>query len=227
VTTLRVLSYNVRGLRDDGAALARVVAGSGAHVVFVQEAPKVVRWRSRCAALARGCGMVVVTGGGTAAGNLLMASVGVRVHAARSLFLPLTPGQQLRGAAVAHCSIGGSEFTAVGTHLSLNPAERVRQVPLLLAEVPEDGPPLILAADFNEQPGGPVWEALAPRLDDAAAVAGDTGTPTFSCASPRRRIDGFFVDRRVVVSGYQVLDSADVRRASDHFPVYAELKLPT
>jgi endonuclease/exonuclease/phosphatase family metal-dependent hydrolase len=226
MTTLRVLSYNVRGLRDDVTALTGVIAGSGAHVVFVQEAPKVFRWRSRCAALARRSGLVVVTGGGEASGNLLLASLAVRVHAARSLFLPLTPGQQLRGAAVAHCSLGGAEFTAVSTHLSLNPAERLRQVPRLLAEVPEDGPPLVLAADFNEQPGGPVWEAFAPRLDDVAEVAGDTGTPTFSCASPRRRIDGFFVDRSVKVSAYEVLDSPDVRRASDHFPIYAELQIP-
>jgi endonuclease/exonuclease/phosphatase family metal-dependent hydrolase len=225
-TTLRVLSYNVRGLRDDVAALTRVITGSGADLVCVQEAPKVFRWRARCAALARRCGMVVVAGGGGAAGNLLMSTLAIRVHAARSVLLPLTPGQQLRGAAVAHCSLRGAEFTAVSTHLSLDPPERARQVPLLLAEVPEELPPLVLAADFNEQPGGPVWEAFAPRLDDVAAIAGDPGTPTFSCASPRRRIDGFFVERAVKVAGYRVLDSPDVRRASDHFPVYAELALP-
>ena len=226
MTTLRVLTYNVRGLRDDTDALARVVVESGAHLVCVQEAPKVFRWRARCAELARRCGMVVVAGGGDAAGNLLIASIAVRVHAARSLLLPLTPGQQLRGAALAHCSLAGSEFIAVSTHLSLNPAERLRHVPLLLDELAEDGPPVVLAADFNEQPGGPVWEAFTPRLDDVAALAEATDTPTFSCAWPRRRIDGFFVDRRVGVAGYRVLDSSDVRRASDHFPVYTELKLP-
>lgn len=227
MTTLRVLSYNVRGLRDDVDALVRVVTGSGAHVVCVQEAPRFFRWRSRCAELARRCGLVVVAGGGDAAGNLLMASVAVRVHAARSLLLPLTPGLQLRGAALAHCSLAGACFTAVSTHLGLNPAERLRHVPLLLGELAEDGPPVVLAADVNEQPGGPVWEALAPRLDDVAAAAGAGDVPTFSCASPRRRIDGLFVDRRVVVAGYQVLDSPDARTASDHFPVYAELKLPS
>jgi endonuclease/exonuclease/phosphatase family metal-dependent hydrolase len=226
MTTLRVLSYNVRGLRDDVDALVGVVTGSGAQLVFVQEAPKIFRWRARAAELARRCGLTVVTGGGEACGNLLLASLAVRVHAARSVFLPLTPGQQLRGAAIAHCSLAGAEFTAISTHLSLNPAERVRQVPLLLAEAPPAGPPLIIAADFNEEPGGPVWEGFLSRLDDVAEVAGAGDAPTFPGWDPHRRIDGFFVDRAVKVSGYRVLDSAAVRSASDHLPVYAELDLP-
>ncbi len=225
VTTLRVLTYNVRGLRDDVDAIARVVTGSGAQLVFVQETPKMFRWRSRCADLARRCGMVAVTGGAVAAGNMLMSTLAVRVHTARSMLLPRARGHQTRGAAIARCSLDGAEFTAVSAHLSRDPAHRLRQVPLLLDEVPDE--PLILAADFNEPPGGPVWGALTPRLDDVAAIAGDTGTPTFSIGSPRRRIDGFFVDRSVKVTGYQVIDTPDVRVASDHFPVYAELDLPT
>jgi endonuclease/exonuclease/phosphatase family metal-dependent hydrolase len=238
VRRLRVLSYNVHGLRDDLDALARVVAGSGAHVVFVQEAPKLLRWRARCAELARRCGLVVLAGGGDAAGNLLLGSVAVQVHAACGLLLPLTPGEQLRGAAVAFCSYAGRSFTAVGTHLGLDAAERERQVTALLDRLPPDGPPLVVAGDFNEPPGGAVWGAFTRRLDDAAVIVGASvgggpvsgatavDAPTYSCASPRRRIDGFFVDPRIRVTGYQVLDSADARRASDHFPVYAELTLP-
>ncbi|MFD0632519.1 endonuclease/exonuclease/phosphatase family protein [Catenulispora yoronensis] len=37
--TVRVLSYNVRSLRDDRAALARVVRGCEPDVVCVQESP--------------------------------------------------------------------------------------------------------------------------------------------------------------------------------------------
>jgi endonuclease/exonuclease/phosphatase family metal-dependent hydrolase len=223
MTTLRVLSYNVRGLRDDVAALARVVTGSGAHLVFVQEAPKVFRWRARCAELARRCGLVVVAGGGDAAGNLLLASVAVRIDATRTVRFPLTPGHQYRGAAMARCSLGGAEFTAVGTHLSRYPAERSWQVPQLLDAVPAGSTPLVLAADFNEEPGGSVWAALAPRLDD---VAGDDTAPTYPAAAPRRRIDAIFVERTVKAGGYRVIDSPDARRASDHLPVYAELALP-
>jgi endonuclease/exonuclease/phosphatase family metal-dependent hydrolase len=50
--------------------------------------------------------------------------------------------------------------------------------------------------------------------------------PTFSCASPRARIDALFVDPRVEVRRYQVVDSPEARRASDHFPIVADLVVP-
>ncbi|HEY2985649.1 MAG TPA: hypothetical protein VGJ38_15950, partial [Jatrophihabitantaceae bacterium] len=61
--TLRLLCYNVRSLRDDEDAVARVIRGCEAHVVCVQEAPRFARWRSKNAALARRSGLVVVGGG--------------------------------------------------------------------------------------------------------------------------------------------------------------------
>ena len=75
-------------------------------------------------------------------------------------------------------------------------------------------------------PGGPVWEGLLTRLDDVADMAGAADVPTYPARAPLRRIDGIFVDRVVKVTGYQVLDSPETRRASDHLPVYAELDLP-
>ena len=61
--TLRVLSYNVRSLRDDADAVASVIRSCEPDVVCIQEAPRFLRWRSKCAALARTSGMFVVTGG--------------------------------------------------------------------------------------------------------------------------------------------------------------------
>jgi endonuclease/exonuclease/phosphatase family metal-dependent hydrolase len=230
MTTLTVLTYNVRGLRDDLGALVRVVRGSGAQLVYVQEAPKVVRWRARAAELARRCGMVVVTGGRTAAGNLLLSDIAVTVHRTRDVLLPLgyPPRRELpqrRGATLAELSLAGHRFTALGTHLSLYPQERARQAGHLLGLVPPDAPPPVLAGDLNEEPGGAVSTALGERLVDAAVAGGDPGTPTFSTRSPRRRIDYVWADPRLPVTGYEVLDSADVRAASDHFPVRVRLTL--
>ncbi|MDQ1664772.1 MAG: hypothetical protein QOH75_803, partial [Actinomycetota bacterium] len=73
VTELRVLSYNVRGLRDDRAALADVVRSVDPDVVCVQEAPKYLRWRSKCASLAREWGLLYVAGGGSTGGTALFA----------------------------------------------------------------------------------------------------------------------------------------------------------
>jgi endonuclease/exonuclease/phosphatase family metal-dependent hydrolase len=171
--------------------------------------------------------VVVAGGGGDAAGNLLMSSLAVRVHAVRSIKLARLPFHRRRGAALAHCSLRGAEFTAVGTHLSTDERERGLQMRRLLSELPEVGPSLVFAGDINEESTGEAWSALLARLTDVGESAGDAHTPTFSCGAPSRRIDGVFVDPRTVVREYRVLDSADVRCASDHFPVYAELELPT
>jgi endonuclease/exonuclease/phosphatase family metal-dependent hydrolase len=225
VPELRVLSYNVHGLKDDLAALVRVLRGSGAHLLCLQEAPKVFRWRVRAADLARRAGLVVVDGGAGTGGNLLLADLAVTVHRSRKLFLPLTPGLHLRGAVVAELSLAGHRFTAIGTHLSLRAEERARQARLLLDLTGPAGPPAVLAGDLNEPPGGAVSAVLSERLVDAAVAAGDPDTPTFSTRSPRSRIDYVWADPRLPVTGYAVLDSPDVRVASDHFPVRATLRL--
>jgi endonuclease/exonuclease/phosphatase family metal-dependent hydrolase len=220
MTELAVLTYNVRGLRDDYAALQRVIRGSGARLVFVQEAPKIFRARARAADLARRCGMVVVAGPVGAAGNLLMSDVGVRVHRAGEVLLPPTAGQQRRGATVADLSLAGRRFTVLGTHLSLDRDERARQARTLLELL---GPgPAVLAGDLNEPPGGAVTATLSERLADAA---GGDETPTFSTRRPSRRIDYVFADPALAVTRYGVLDGPDVRAASDHFPVRVTLDL--
>ena len=49
---VRVLSYNVRSLRDDPAAVARVVRACAPDLVLVQEAPRFFRWRKPLGRLA-------------------------------------------------------------------------------------------------------------------------------------------------------------------------------
>jgi len=61
VAELRLLSYNVRSLRDDADAVGDVIRGCAVDVVAVQEAPRFLRWRSKRAALARKSGLVVAS----------------------------------------------------------------------------------------------------------------------------------------------------------------------
>jgi endonuclease/exonuclease/phosphatase family metal-dependent hydrolase len=56
-------------------------------------------------------------------------------------------------------------------------------------------------------------------------VTGCAATATFSCADPRDRIDAVFVDPRLRVAGYQVVDTPQARRASDHFPMVVDLEV--
>ncbi|TDC78986.1 endonuclease [Micromonospora sp. KC606] len=223
---LRVVSYNIHSQRDDAAALAAVVRAVAPDVVVVQEGPRRFRWRQRCAALAESFGLVVAAGGLPSLGNLLLTSLRVRVLAARCQRFPLTPGRHLRGTAYAECRVGGAVFLLAGSHLSTDPAERPGQAALLRRELAGATLPVVLGADLNDGPDSATWRTVGEGLTDAAVAAGAAGLHTYPCADPRRRIDALFVDPRVTVVGYDVVDTPQTRRASDHLPVLADLLLP-
>jgi endonuclease/exonuclease/phosphatase family metal-dependent hydrolase len=228
---LRVLTYNVRSLRDDAAAVAEVISAARPHVVCVQEAPRLFRWRSKCAALARRSGLVALTGGRPAAGNLLLCDVAVEAERVADALLSARPGLHRRGLALAVCRLSGTRFGVVGTHLDLEATARESHAHELLARLPALGVdadlPLVLAGDLNEEPGGAAWAALARGRRDAFAEAGVGDGRTFSVANRRRRIDAILADGAFAVHSCAVLDTPAVRRASDHFPVLAELDLRT
>lgn len=219
---LRVASYNVHTLRDDRAALVAVVRELAPDIMLVQEAPQRFRWRYRCAALARDFGMVVAAGGQPGRGNLILTNLRVRVTDSWCRWYPLTPGRHLRGAAFARCSVAGIPFVVAGSHLATDPVERPGQAKLLKAAIAEVDEPVVVAADLNDEPGGTAWQTVGDGLVDTCDV---DSAVTFSCANPRRRIDAVFVDPRIEVVSYRVVDTPLARRASDHFPIVVDLRL--
>ncbi|GAB3150529.1 endonuclease/exonuclease/phosphatase family protein [Micromonospora sonneratiae] len=223
---LRVLSYNVHGQRDDTAALAAAVRGAEPDVVIVQEGPRRFRWRHKCAALADRLGLVVAGGGLPALGNLLLTSLRVRVHRTWYRQFPLTPGRHMRGAAFAECTVGRARFVLAGSHLSTDAAERPGQAALLKEDLAAVRLPLIVGADLNENSGGAAWRTIADGLTDTAVAADRSDRCTYPCANPRDRIDALFVSPQIVVTDYDVVDTEQTRRASDHFPVLVDLLLP-
>jgi endonuclease/exonuclease/phosphatase family metal-dependent hydrolase len=218
-TWLRILCWNVRGLRDDVNALASTVKAVEPHLMIVQEAPRVVRWRARAADLAARCGLTVVGGG--ASGNLLLASMAVRIGDTSVNRLPFTRWQYPRASVRVDAELAGRPFSAIGVHLGLTAVERLAHAPLLLGALP-DARPTVLAGDLNETPEEPAWKLLATALTDVGAT---DPTPTFSTGSPRRKIDGLFTSPGLPARSYQVLDTPETRRASDHFPLLAEIGL--
>jgi endonuclease/exonuclease/phosphatase family metal-dependent hydrolase len=229
---LRLLTYNIHAMRDDGDAVVRVIRSAAPDVVCIQESQRFLRWRSHAAALARRTGLLMVTGGRPAAGNLLLTSMSVDVEISWDVLLTPEPGLHRRGAAVALLSRDGVQFGVAGTHLDLREAPRLRHVAELRRVVGDLIPaeaPSVLAGDVNAPPGSPSWTALtADRVDVAALHAQRSGAEpglTYSAAHPQRRIDGIFAGAGIEVQSCEVLDSADTALGSDHRPVLAQLRI--
>ena len=223
------MSFNVRSLRDDARAVARVIRSAAPDVVCIQEAPRFFRWRSKCAELARRSGLVVVCGGRPAAANLLLSTLAVDVRATREVKFSKDPRLHQRGSALAVLAKSGRTFAVAGTHLDLKAEPRLRHVGELRAHADGFRPseiPLIVAGDINEKPGEPAWRALTEIGTDAFAAVGVGAGKSFPAANPTRRIDGMFVAAPLKVLSAEVIDSADVRIASDHRPLVVEVEFP-
>jgi endonuclease/exonuclease/phosphatase family metal-dependent hydrolase len=228
VTTLRLLSYNIRSLRDDESAVMRVIRSAEPHVVAIQEAPRFARWRSTAARIARRSGTVVVTGGRTAAANLLLSTMDVEVISTADVLFSRDRRLHQRGTAIAVLELAGHRFALAGTHLDLVAEPRLRHVGELHAALDRFVPtecPTVVAGDMNDDPGSAVWQRLSDRGMDAWANVRRGDGFTSSAAEPVRRIDAVFVDPRLTVLNAAVLDGVDVPRASDHRPVLVEIEL--
>jgi endonuclease/exonuclease/phosphatase family metal-dependent hydrolase len=118
--------------------------------------------------------------------------------------------------------VAGVPFVVAGSHLATFAPERPAQARLLRQQLAGQAEPVVVGADLNDQPGSPTWQALVDGLVDPGAQA---AVPTLP-GPPPRRIDALLVDPRLEVVSYQVVDTPAARRASDHLPVVADLRLP-
>ncbi|MFI9026057.1 endonuclease/exonuclease/phosphatase family protein [Streptomyces sp. NPDC053560] len=247
---VRVLSYNIRSMRDDRAALARVIRACAPDVALIQEAPRFFRWRKAAAALARESGLVYATGGATACGPMILTSLRAHVERAEDVLLPKTPGLHRRGFATAVLRFGGTateepspeaaagrrpgaRLGVLSAHLSLSAAERYEQAGLLLERLALlDAPHAVAGGDINDRPKGRSFRRLAGALTDAWEAAPWGGEYTSTPHDPHQRIDGVFTTPGVAVLGCGVpidlpgVEEADLLAASDHLPVLAALRVP-
>lgn len=231
--TVRVLSYNIRSLRDDPEAVARVVRALKPDVVCFQEVPRFMWWRWQRWQLARACGLKVAAGR-RACGLAVMTGPRVRRVGREFHLLTKVPELHRRALAIAALEAEGHRLIAASTHLDLKDEPRRAHTAELIARLNRARhrfkAPVVLTGDINEEPGGDCWGMLLAGFQDAHAVAPVGETLTFSAADPQRRIDGVFADREVEIIGCGVpvedVDVADYPLATDHRPVLAELRLP-
>ncbi|OIJ97180.1 endonuclease/exonuclease/phosphatase family protein [Streptomyces colonosanans] len=230
---IRVLGYNIRSMRDDTDALARVIGACAPDLVLVQEAPRFFRWRKKLARLAAASGLVILSGGATASGPALLCSLRATVERTEDVLLPLTPGLHRRGFATAVVRFGGARFGVLSCHLSLQSDERFEQGGMLLDRLAGMGVEhAVVGGDLNERPDGPTFERLAAQLNDTWASAPWGAEYTWTPPDPCQRIDAIFATKGIEILGCGVplghpgVTEHDLRAASDHLPVLAALKVP-
>jgi endonuclease/exonuclease/phosphatase family metal-dependent hydrolase len=118
----------------------------------------------------------------------------------------------------AKLEIRGRMILVITTHLgahSFNGAERMMQVKRLSAVIRKSPLPVILAGDFNCDPGSEEFRHLVSRTGLRPLIS----EPTFPVYAPRKRYDN------ILVRGLKVRKAAIIKvKLSDHYPVYAELE---
>jgi endonuclease/exonuclease/phosphatase family metal-dependent hydrolase len=215
-------------MRDNVAALRRVVSAMRTDVLCVQEAPRFVRWRSRRKALAEAAGLRVATPG-RAGGVAVLAGPRARVLHGRLHRLKAFAGLERRVLAVAVVEVEDVRLAVGSLHLDLHGPARVRHAAEAMTVLDHTatgyGAAIVLGGDINEGPDLPAWRYLAARLTDCYAAAPEGDGLTFTAGRPAERIDAVFAARgaRVVSCGGVRAANADLAGASDHLPVLAEL----
>ncbi len=223
---IRLLSWNVRSLRDSRDDVVAVITSVKPDLVCLQESPRVLS-SYRASRLARDCGLTVATAGPPVGALTILASSQLRVVAAMREPLPWTPWRHRRGLARAVVEVGGARVQVATFHLGLSLGEREDHARMIVARMRENSLPMVLAGDVNETDTFPAWLRLSAGLQDAWLTAGHGTGRTFSTTQPRRRIDAVFVDPRLTLASCEVLESDAVARASDHRPIVVDVGWPT
>jgi endonuclease/exonuclease/phosphatase family metal-dependent hydrolase len=144
----------------------------------------------------------------------------------------VTPTRRVepRGALWVEAAIGEQAVQVINTHLGLGEQERLEQVQALL------GPdwlghsacrePLIVCGDMNFGPRSRAYRLLASQLRDVQLEGkGRRAAATYPSRWPVARIDHIFVKGGLRVLGAESPRSRLALRASDHYPLVAELRM--
>ncbi|HEX2764731.1 MAG TPA: endonuclease/exonuclease/phosphatase family protein [Allosphingosinicella sp.] len=150
-------------------------------------------------------------------GNALLVRKNVDILRKELVHLPsLEP----RGAVMAEICLGDEEVRVIGMHLDLSGLWRRRQAHAILSHVRSRGDdmPTVLMGDLNE------WSVRGGCLrefNEHCRVA-DCGR-SFHVRRPVARLDRIMVTDGLSIDACGVHQSATAAKASDHFPVWAQL----
>ncbi len=135
-----------------------------------------------------------------------------------------------RGALWVTIELDGRAIQFVNTHLGLSSRERLGQIRALLGDDwlgrSNGTDPVVFCGDFNASPLSSVWRLCSQRLRDVQAdVLHRSPRRTWFGHYPIARIDHIFVNSWMEVVRVDVGDDYLARLASDHRPLFAELRV--
>jgi endonuclease/exonuclease/phosphatase family metal-dependent hydrolase len=233
-TPLRVMTFNIKSGRYGLQKVARVIQHANPDVVALQEVD-IGAMRSgqvdQPALLSAATGLPhwtyfqATTKSGGAYGVALLSRFPMERDAQYPL--PVPAGAEPRTLGHAVVQIGEQEVSLYVTHLIQMPfrdAARTGQTQLISRVLAADSRPKLLLGDFNDFADAEAMAPLRTQLQDvfAAVGSGPDGTlPLPLPFSPECRIDYIFACKGFVPRASRVIRA----RASDHFPVVAELEL--
>lgn len=230
---LRVMAYNIKhGRGNDGVVdlrrAAAVIARERPDVVTLQE---IDRGTARTDGVDQATRLGQLTGMASAFGAFMAYDGGEYGMAILSRW-PIVEvvNERLPDGAEPRTALRvrvrspetGQEIVVVGVHLYRDDGERLAQMRRIAETLEGEEAPVILAGDFNSEPGSAVMALVGARgwhtLDKGADRL------TFSSDAPRTEIDFIAVRPadRFVVLRHRVLDEPVV---SDHRPLIADLAL--
>jgi endonuclease/exonuclease/phosphatase family metal-dependent hydrolase len=221
---VRAIVWNVHGFRSGLGAVAGVIAKERPELVLLQEA----RSRRRVRRLAKRLRMEWVSSHRmfNRVRNAVLYSREWRLVSVKVQDFPKLGRTIRRGFIAAELRRLGAPLTAVASHLGLAPRERVHHARLLTDYLAGVKGPLVVGVDVNEGPEGTASRWISERLFDAFATAGNSDGLTFPAKTPSARIDYLFARDVAQVTASWVSSTTNVRTASDHLPVVADLEIP-
>ncbi len=152
-------------------------------------------------------------------GNALLVKKHVEV---RDQALVHLPSLEPRGAVLADVRVNGEELRVVGMHLDLSGLWRRRQAQAIISYLDgRDGdPPAVLMGDLNE------WSVRGGCLRDFGARHrfAECGR-SFHARRPIAQLDRIMVTPSLEILAAGTHRSAAARRASDHLPIWAEVRM--
>lgn len=151
-------------------------------------------------------------------GNALLVRKDAEILGCEAIHLPaLEP----RGAVMAEIRVRGQILRVVGMHLDLSGLWRRRQAHAIIAHVESsaDRYPTVLMGDLNE------WTPQSGCLRDFAQYFQFAPTgKSFHARRPMARLDRIMVSRDLAIEAAGVHESLNSRTASDHLPIWAEIR---